>query len=277
MNHLFCFGYSYCAQALTQKIITDYKISATYRSHQASLDEIELVHFESLLTIPQSTTHILISIPPHGNSDLVLQRFSSHFSKLKRLQWIGYLSSTGVYGNHDGAWVNEHSSTLPTNINAINRLEAELQWQRIGTKLGVPTIIFRLAGIYGPGRSVFDRINSGMGQIITKESQYFSRIHVDDIAQAISKSMKNSTLSRIYNVADDLPSPPEEPMLYAYSLLQLNPPTPLKYDQADLSPMAMQFYADNKRVDNKLIKTELSISWLYPSYREGLKAIFECT
>lgn len=276
MNHLFCFGYSYTATFLIGQLSNNFKISATSR-HQLKVNHVELFDYESLLMIPSSVTHLLISIPPSAQGDIVIERYRKQLDKLPNLRWICYLSSTGVYGDHDGLWVNETSELRSHTASGQQRIRAENEWLDLGSQLAVPTFIFRLAGIYGPGRSVFDRIQNNTAQIIIKPGQFFSRIHVHDIASALKLAIAHPELAGIYNLADDMPTSPEEPTLFAYQLLNLQPPSPIALDDSAVSPMLRQFYLENKRVSNIKLKETLGLALKYHNYKIGLKALLSHT
>ncbi|WP_260349055.1 SDR family oxidoreductase, partial [Alloyangia mangrovi] len=186
------------------------------------------------------------------------------------LDWVGYLSTTGVYGDHGGDWVDEDTPLTPTTARGKARAEAEAAWQAID---GLPLHIFRLAGIYGPGRGPFEKVRQGTARRIVKPGQVFSRIHVEDIAQVLEASIRHPRPGAIYNLCDDDPAPPEEVLQHAAELLDLPPPPEVAFDAAEMSPMARSFYAENKRVRNDRIKDELGVTLLYPDYRAGLAAL----
>jgi nucleoside-diphosphate-sugar epimerase len=192
-------------------------------------------------------------------------------SHLPNLRWAGYLSTTGVYGDCGGAWVDEDSPLAPNVERARRRVEAEQAWRAAG----LPLHIFRLAGIYGPGRSAIDSVRAGTARRIVKPGQVFSRIHVEDIAQSVLASLDHPRPGAVYNLCDDDPAPPQEVIAYACRLLGVAPPPEIPWQQAlaTLSPMALSFYADSKRVRNDRMKAELGVTLAYPSYREGLRAI----
>jgi nucleoside-diphosphate-sugar epimerase len=208
-------------------------------------------------------THILSSVPPDGRGDPVLDLLGDRL----KAEWLGYLSTTGVYGDCGGGWVDEASPVNPTLERSRRRAEAERGWLAKGAH------VFRLAGIYGPGRSALDNVRDGTARRIVKPGQVFSRIHVEDIAATVLASMEHPNPGAIYNVCDDDPAPPQEVVEHACRLLGQEPPPEIPFDQAELSPMAQSFYADNKRVRNDRIKTELGVRLRFPSYREGLKDI----
>ncbi len=215
-------------------------------------------------------THVLSTIPPDAQGhDPVIQDLLPTLEDLS-LQWFGYLSTTGVYGDAQGAWVDETSPLNPTSMRSQNRVNAENGF----LQSSLPTHIFRLPGIYGPGRSIFDRLRAGTARNIIKPRHVFSRIHVDDIVQTVWSSIQKPVPSAIYNVADDLPSEPSTVLLEGADLLGMAPPTPIPYETATMSPMAQSFWQDCRRVSNLKMKTDLGVNLLYPSYREGLRAIW---
>jgi len=216
----------------------------------------------------QKATHILTSVSPNSQGDPVLNQYNEILSK-NTFDWVGYLSTTGVYGNHNGGWVDENSSLKPNTTRGKLREEAELSW----SKLNINLHIFRLAGIYGPGRGPFSKVRNGTARRIIKEGQLFSRIHVDDIAQVLLASIRYPRQGAIYNVCDDNPAPPEDVISYAAELLDMPIPIAIDYDKAEMSPMARSFYAENKRVSNELIKKELGVELKFPDYKAGLQSL----
>ena len=221
----------------------------------------------------KTATHILVSIPPDENGDVVLADFSDILSLANNLKWIGYLSSTAVYGNHDGAFVNEESILLPSSKRAKQRVRAETEWLEFGKKYKTNVNIFRLAGIYGPERNALDQVRAGQARSIFKEGQVFSRIHVEDIARIIVAAATLESIREIYNVADDEPCPTFEVNNFAAELLGVIPPPIIDIKEAKLSEMAKEFYNDNKRISNSKIKDKLHIKLKYPTFREGLRAM----
>jgi nucleoside-diphosphate-sugar epimerase len=223
------------------------------------------------------STHMLVSIPPSTEQiDPTLELYGNYLhSKLNRpfLRWIGYLSSTAVYGDHQGAWVDEDTLLKPNNNKRTEqRIAAEIAWLTLGQELNIQTSIFRLAGIYGPNRNVIQQLKHGQVQCIFKEGQVFSRIHVDDIANTLEISM-HGLMAGIYNISDDEPASSHEVMQYAASLLGLPSPKIIPYNQATLSEMAQEFYSNNRRIKNYRIKNYLNVKLEYPTYREGLAAL----
>ncbi len=278
MPRLFVFGLGYSARALARGLLREgWQVAGTCRGAegQAELADmgIEPVPFDGTTPIAATalagTTHLLGSIPP-GPDDPALRQSGAAIAALPDLAWVGYLSTTSVYGVTDGSTVDEETPCNPRSARGQRRLAGERAWQG----LPMPAHVFRLSGIYGPGRSVFDAIKAGRTQRITKPGQVFNRIHVDDIAAVLRASIERPQPGRIYNLADDLPAPSADPVTYACKLLGAAPPPEIPFDQAILSDAAREFWADNKRVSNRRIKDELGVRLAYPTYREGLDAIF---
>lgn len=217
---------------------------------------------------------VLVSIGPDASGDPVLRRYADQIASSARIAWIGYLSTIGVYGDHQGAWVDETARLNPSHQRTENRVRVEKEWLALGARSGKPVQIFRLAGIYGPGRNAIRNLDE-RAQRIVKPGQVFNRTHVDDIAQVLLASLAKPRNGAIYNVCDDEPAPPQDVLLYAAELTGRTPPPEVPFEQAVMSDMARSFYADNKRVKNDLIKTELGVTLKYPTYREGLRALYE--
>ncbi len=218
-------------------------------------------------------THILSSIPPDALGDPVVDTLGERIRRLDGLEWVGYLSTTGVYGDGGGDWVDEHSACNPTSARSRRRLDAERAWQSLHAAHGVPLHIFRLAAIYGLGRSVLDAVRTGRARRIDKPGHQLSRIHVDDIVAILAASMEAPQPGAIFNLCDDEPAPQHEVVAYACALLDVEPPPLVPFAAADLSDMARSFYADNRRVRNDRVKSTLGLTMRYRSYREGLAAI----
>ena len=194
-------------------------------------------------------------------------------ARAARLAWFGYLSPPGVYGHHSGGWVDESTPLTPSTQRARWRLAAEEAWRRLSAQSGLPLHIFRIAGIYGPGRGPFNKVRDGSAQLVIKPGQFMSRVHVEDIANVLAASLANPHPGAAYNVCDDEPSPPEDVLTYAARLLGLPTPPAVDFETADMTPMARSFYAESKRVRNDRIVRDLGVRLAYPSYREGLTAL----
>lgn len=218
-------------------------------------------------------THVLLSVPPGADGDPVLNDFGDRLAASKNLKWVGYLGTTGVYGDRDGGQVDEASALSPSGERGARRVAAEAGWLKLYEEHDLPLHIFRLAGIYGPNRNALAQVNAGTARRLIKPGHRFSRIHVDDIVQVLLASMERPNPGAAYNVCDDLPSESADVVLYAADLLSIKPPPPIQFTDAELSPMARSFYQDNKTVSNARIKQELGVELRYPTYREGLKAL----
>lgn len=222
-------------------------------------------------------SHVIDSVPPtEASACPPLDWHSGDLARLEDVAWIGYLSTTGVYGDHDGGWVDESTLPAPDLERSRRRLEAEQNWLAMHERYGLPVHVFRLAGIYGPGRGVLEQVRSGRARRIVKPGQVFSRIHVDDIVQVLRASMARPHPGAIYNVCDDEPEAPDRVVAYAADLLGVPVPEAVAFEDAELSAMARSFYADNKRVRNDRIKDELGVVLRHPSYREGMAADLAC-
>jgi len=285
MNRLFCFGFGMTAAALADRLKPKgWRIAGTTRTREKAKDlaaqGIEAYQFEG--PIPHAaaalaaTTHVLISAPPTVDGDPALTHHVHDLSALTpRPVWVGYLSTTGVYGDHQGDWVDESTPTAPSTERAKRRIAAEHAWTAWGAAVNVPVHIFRLAGIYGPGQNQLVSLREGKARRIVKPGQIFSRIHVEDIAAVLEASIARPNAGAIYNVCDDEPAPPHEVIEYAAKLLGVDPPPAEPFEEAarSLSDMALSFYTDSKRVKNGRIKRELGVALRYPTYREGLQAL----
>lgn len=270
MPHLFCFGLGFSAQTLARRLAPKgWTVTGTSRAG----DDGNLA-FDGTRALPPSVfdgvTHLLISVPPGEAGDPVLNCHRDDLARLAgALRWAGYLSTTGVYGDRHGDWVDETSPLAPTTRRGERRLAAETAW----CALGLPLHIFRLAGIYGPGRNQLVSLRDGTAKRIVKPGQIFSRIHVDDIAGVLEASITKPNPGQAYNVCDDEPCPPQDVVAFAAELLKIPAPPEIAFDDAELSPMAKSFYAESKRVANRRIRQELGYELLYPTYREGLRAL----
>lgn len=218
--------------------------------------------------------HLLISAAPDADGDPVLRALGRRIAaRASALRWAGYLSTVGVYGDHGGAWIDETASLNPATDRGLARVAAENAWRALRREHGLPLHVFRLAGIYGPGRGPFGRIRSGAARRVIKAGQVFSRIHVDDIAAVLRASIARPDPGAIYNVCDDLPAPPQDVLAFAADLLGAPRPPEVAFETAELSPMARSFYAESKRVANRRIREALGVELRYPTYREGLAAV----
>lgn len=281
---LFCFGLGFSARTLAaRKRAAGWRVAGTTRdpdrAEALAAEGIEGFVFsdERPLADPAAalagTTHLLVSAPPGAGGDPVLTAHGATIAALPGLAWVGYLSTTGVYGDRDGGWVDETGALTPSGERGRRRVEAEAGWLALHRRHGLPVHLFRLAGIYGPGRSQLDSVAAGRARRIVKPGQVFSRIHVEDIATVLEASMARPNPGAAYNVCDDEAADPAEVVAFAAGLLGLAPPPAVPFDKAELSPMAASFYEDNKRVSNRRIKEELGVVLRYPDYRSGLRAL----
>jgi nucleoside-diphosphate-sugar epimerase len=279
---LFCFGLGYSAQALARMLSGEgWVIAGTCRGDEAqatlAAQGFAVVPFDRDRKLApaalRGTTHVLVSVPPDAAGDPVLDLCREQIAALPGLVWLGYLSTTGVYGDRGGGWVDETSPLRPTGARGRRRVAAEEGWLDLWRRRKVPVHIFRLAAIYGPRRSPFAALRNGVATRIDKPGQVFSRIHVDDLAAVLRASMVRPRPGAIYNVCDDEAAPPAAVVAYAARLLGIKPPPLVPLEEAALSAMARSFYADNKRVANGLIKSELGVALRHPDYRTGLTAI----
>ena len=276
MKHLLCFGFGFSAKTLAHRLDPKlWRVTGTSRSEQgaAAIQALgfEGVLFDEMKAIPASVTHIVSSVPPDDEGDPVLHKFGGEITaRASNFEWVAYLSTTGVYGDRGGEWVDEESDLQPNTDRGIRRVAAEAEWAAIAN---LNPHIFRLAGIYGPGRNAFESLKSGKAQRVIKQGQIFSRIHVEDIAGVLLESINKPNPGRIYNLADDEPCPPQDVIAYAAELMGIAPPPEIQFEDAKLSAMAKSFYADSKRVSNARIKNELGYVLKYPNYRVGLKAL----
>ncbi|WP_171133760.1 MULTISPECIES: SDR family oxidoreductase [unclassified Ruegeria] len=275
---LFSFGHGYSARALSRVLVPQgWRVIGTSRDPE-QMDAIRDAGAEPLVWPGDDVnfdgvTHLLISTAPTKEGDPVLAQLQDAIAaRARQFEWVGYLSTTAVYGDHQGRWVDETTLATPTAERGRWRLRAEEQWASIPA---LPLHIFRLAGIYGPGRGPFSKLRKGGLRRIIKPGQVFSRIHVDDIAQVLAASMAQPNPGAIYNVCDDEPVPPQDVIGYAAQLQGLPLPPAVPYDEANLTPMARSFYNENKRVKNDRIKSELGVKLRYPNYRLGLEALMQ--
>ncbi len=272
---LLTLGHGYSAAALAASAPAGWRRIGTTRSRDraeamraAGVEPVDWDDATAVGAAIRAATHLLVSAPPGAAGDPVLARHAADLAA-GPVAWVGYLSTTGVYGDHGGAWVDEESALRPVHTRGEWRVAAEAAWRASG----LPVHLFRLAGIYGPGRCAFDRLRAGTAQRVVKPGQVFSRIHVEDIAQALIASIARPAPGRAYNLADDLPAPPQDVIAFAAGLIGLPPSPEVDFAVADLSPMARSFYAESKRVSNARLREELGVRLRYPDYRAGLRGI----
>ncbi|MGP9821008.1 SDR family oxidoreductase [Salinarimonas sp. NSM] len=218
-------------------------------------------------------THLLLSIPPRGGADPALDAFGDAIADAPRLESIVYLSTIGVYGDAQGGWVDEDTPTAPKHGRAEDRLAAEEAWCALGARAGKRACVLRLGGIYGPGRNPIAQLRAGTARRIVKPGQVFNRIHVADIAQAVLAAFARGRPGGVYNVVDDLPTPPQDVIAHAAEVAGIAPPPEVPFDEAELSPMGRSFWSTSKRVSNRRLREELGVELLYPTYREGIAAL----
>jgi nucleoside-diphosphate-sugar epimerase len=275
MSTLLSLGHGYSARALARRLVAEgWRVIGTTRN-PAKAEAFRAEGVEPLLWPADlaaalgEATHILCSAAPDAQGDPFLRAVPAIAGS--RATWVGYLSTTGVYGDHDGGWVDEATPLTPQSDRGRQRVLAEGQW----AATGLPLHIFRLAGIYGPGRGPFEKVRDGTARRIIKPGQVFSRIHVEDIAQVLDASIRRPNPGAAYNVCDDNPCPPEEVIAYAARLLGLPDPPAVPFEEVapTMTPMALGFYSESKRVRNHRIKDELGVRLLYPDYPQGLAAL----
>ena len=284
LSNLFCFGLGYTARALAARLMgRGWRVAGTARSEK-NLQSIRDFGGDAMLFDGSSpgpaiagqlrqSTHVLVSIPPGEEGDAALRHHAGDLAEISGIEWIGYLSTVGVYGDRQGEWVDETSAPMPKGPRAKRRLEAERAWTAFGEQVNKPVHIFRLPGIYGPGRNALVALRAGTARRVVKPGQVFNRAHVADIASVLEASIRQPRAGAVYNVTDDEPAPPQDVVTYAAELLGVEPPPEVPFEQAELSPMGRAFYGECKRVRNGLIKSELGVELRYPTYREGLRAL----
>jgi dTDP-4-dehydrorhamnose reductase len=274
---LLSFGHGYSAAALARLLLPQgWRLIGTTRSPeravQLAASGVEPLIWPGPDPVPlDAASHVLISAGPDQDGDPVLRALGGQIAaKAADLAWVGYLSTTAVYGDHQGGWVDEGTALTPASRRGRWRVDAEAAWAAVP---GLPLHIFRLAGIYGPGRGPFAKVRAGTARRIVKPGQVFSRIHVEDIAQVLAASIARPDPGAAYNVCDDDPAPPEDVIAHAAGLLGVPVPPAIPFDEAELTPMARSFYGESKRVSNDRIKSDLGVALKYPSYRDGLPAL----
>ncbi|MEM7299850.1 MAG: SDR family oxidoreductase [Pseudomonadota bacterium] len=286
----FIFGAGFSARHAAQRLIANgHQVVGTTRNKE-KFDSLKAIGIEPVLFNDEttlfeladqivSTTHLLISIAPprkqsDGQIDPVLAQLGDGLrDAMPDLQWVGYLSTVGVYGNHDGAWIDEETQCKPVSQRSKNRVLAEQAWQEWCAKSEIPLAILRLSGIYGPGRNAFRTIEAGKSRRLVKKGQVFNRIHVDDIAQAVQLAAEKKS-EGVFNITDNEPAPPQDVVTYAHDLMGREPPPEMDFETAELSPMARSFYGENKRVSNRKSVEELGMIYRYYDYRMALKSMW---
>ena len=290
MPTLFCFGLGYCAEHYVAEFggrfsriagtVTTREKAATIAASRFGNHAVEAFVFDGSEIAPEVTAALtdadalLVSVPPGGTGDPVLAQYADTIAGAPNLRSIVYLSTIGVYGDHGGAWVDEETPPAPVSERSRERLTAEQGWSALGAHAGKPVAIFRLSGIYGPGQNALVQVTRGTARRIDKPGQVFNRVHVADIAQAIDAAFARQAAG-IFNITDDMPTPQGEPIAFAAELLGVAPPPLVPFAEAarGMSPMALSFYAESKRVRNEKMKRELALRLRYPTFRDGLRAL----
>ena len=285
MSDLLCLGLGYSAGALARRLKLDgWQISGTTRVAEKA-ERLAGLGYEMHVTDGQTApprllaafstaTHIVVSASPDNGGDPFLAQLSSAIAAAPKLRWIGYLSTVGVYGDWLGAEVDERTPPRPVAERGKRRLVAEDAWLKLGAESRKTVGVFRLAGIYGPGQNALVNLRDGTAKRIIKPGQVFNRIHVDDIATTLIGAIARQRDCRLYNVTDDEPAPPQDVVTFAAGLLGIEPPPAISYEEAEMTPMARSFYGENKRVSNRRIREDLAVTLAYPTYREGMRALF---
>ena len=284
-KNIICFGFGQVAKNFIKKLIDQgatFKLTTTSRE-ESKTKEFENINYESFqfteegfdknfISRFEEADHILLSIAPINGTDIVIKNLKDYF-KSSKFKWITYLSATSVYGNHNGEWVDENSETKPTSPNGIERLKVEKEWMQLASKYDLPFQIFRLSGIYSNQYNILKRLKSGEAKIINKKNHFFSRIHVEDVANVLLRSINNFKKKEIYNISDNQPASAEEVAMYGVKLLGIDKPKTIEINEIE-SEMLKNFYKDSKKVDNKKMKEFFSLKLKYPTYVEGLNYIF---
>ncbi len=282
---IFCFGFGQVARHFVKKLVKEnvkFELNITTRNKSASLkfDKIEYNAFQfskerkdkNVIKKIFEASHILISVPPVEEQDIVIENFKEVIRETKT-KWITYLSATSVYGNHNGAWVDENSETNPISMNGKSRLSAEREWLAFSKEYNLPTQILRLSGIYSNDNNILKRLLSGEARIVKKKDHFFSRIHIEDIANILFLSLNKFKRNEIFNISDDKPASQEELAIFGSKLLKIDTPKLLDIDDLE-EGMLKDFYRDSKKVDNKKMKRFFNYKLLYPTFKEGLIKIF---
>ena len=283
MRKLFIFGFGFSSTAIAEKAKDDFDVICGTSRSEEKVEKLRSEGIEAEVFDGEATqalkaqladaTHIIMSISP-GEQDPVLAAFPDLVELAPKLEWIGYLSTVGVYGHHDGAWVDETSELRPVSKRSIQRVTAEEAWTELANKSNIPLSIFRLSGIYGSGRNWFINIEKGTSRRLVKPGQVFNRIHREDIGQAVTLAMRKN-IGEVFNITDDDPAPPQDVVTYAHELMGKTPPTEIDFETADISPMARSFYGENKRVSNQKSKEVLGLEYQWPNYHFSLKRLWD--
>ena len=285
---IICFGFGQVAKNFIKKLNDQgipFKLTTTSREESEN-KKFENTNYESFqfteegfdknfISRFEAADHILLSIAPISGTDIVIKNLKDYF-KSSKFKWITYLSATSVYGDHNGEWVDENSETKPTSPNGVERLKVEKEWMQIASQFDLPFQIFRLSGIYSNQYNILKRLKSGDTKIINKKNHFFSRIHVEDIANVLSSSLNNFKKKEIYNISDNQPASAEEVAMYGVKLLGIDKPKTIEINEIE-SEMLKNFYKDSKKVDNKKMKEFFNYKLKYPTYVEGLNYIFNNT
>ena len=281
---VFCFGFGQVAKYFVKKIINqnlilDLSTTSRQETHKEVFEGVRFTSYKfendkfdsDINSKIKEADYILVSVPPISGEDIVIKNFKESLKTVKA-KWITYLSATSVYGNHNGEWVDERSETKPSTLNGKNRLKAENDWQVFSKENNLPLQIFRLSGIYSKQNNILKRLKTGQAKIIKKQKHFFSRVHVEDIANILFTSLKKFKTNEIFNISDDQPTSQEEVAVYGALLLKMNKPNPLEMEDLE-EGMLKDFYKESKKVDNKKIKEFFNYKFIYPSYKEGLDNI----
>ena len=285
-GHLFCFGLGFTAVRLSKRLLaTGWKVSGTNRTLEKTKNFQDMgiishlfdgsAPIKNMQELLSDVTHLVSSIPPSSAGDVALSWHGKELREAPELKWVSYLSTPAVYGDRGGGLVSESDGLKPTTLRGKRRLAAECAWTENFSKTAVSLQIMRLAGIYGPGRNMIDQVANGRARIIEKSGQVFNRIHVDDIGTVLIASMLRPNDGRVYNVADNEACASGEVVRYACKLLEVESPNPIPFEDARLSEMAKSFYSECKVLDTSRLKEELLVELAYPTFREGLRHIFE--
>jgi nucleoside-diphosphate-sugar epimerase len=290
VSKLICFGFGYCAEHFVGRFGDGFEgIIGTVRGAERAAalnarpaERLKALVFDGSIATPElrdamaTADRVLVSAPPNEHGDPILVAVGDALAQAPQLKSIAYLSTIGVYGDNGGEWVDEETPPKPDSTRSRQRLDAEHAWQKLGAQCGTAVAILRLAGIYGPGQNALVQIASGKARRIVKPGQVFNRIHVADIAQAIDAAFTRAA-DGVFNIVDDEPTPPSDPIVLAAQLLGVAPPLEIRFEDAEksMSPMVLSFWQDCRRVRNDKLKRELGVTLSYPTYREGLRALFE--